>query len=155
MTTLSSIQEFLGRKRFAVVGVSRNSKDFSRTLYHELRSRGYDVVPVNPNLSDVEGVPCFASIRDVPQPVEGALLMTNAAVTEDVVKQCADAGVHQVWMYRAGGAGAVNPDAVRFCHDHGLAVIEGECPYMFLPGAALLPHGIHGFCRKLFGRYPS
>ena len=39
---------FLATRRFAVVGVSRNEKDFSRYLLRELLARGYDAVPVNP-----------------------------------------------------------------------------------------------------------
>jgi len=153
MTTLISIQEFLGRKRLAVVGVSRNPKDFTRGLFRELRKRGYDAVPVNPNLADVEGVGCFKSVREISPPVEGVLVMTNAAATPQVVKDCADAGVRQVWMYRASGAGAVNPEAVRFCESEGIGVVEGECPYMFLEHSGI-PHRVHGFCRKLFGNYP-
>ncbi len=154
MATLSDIREFLGRNRLAVIGVSRNPKDFTRMLFRELRKRGYEAIPVNPALSEVEGVACFQSVREVAPPVDAALIMTNASVTEQVVKDCIDAGVQQVWMYRAGGQGAVNGDAVQLCHSKGVAVVDGECPYMFLPGAALLPHGVHGFCRKLFGGYP-
>ncbi len=153
MNTLGSIQEFLGRKRFAVVGVSRNPRDFTRGLFRELRQRGYDAVPVNPGLSEVEGVACFHSVTEVSPPVEAALLMTSSAVTPQVVRECAQAGVRQVWMHRAGGAGAVNPEAVEFCRSNGMALVEGECPYMFLPEAAFF-HRFHGFCRKLFGGYP-
>ena len=153
MTTLSSIQDFLGRKRFAVVGVSRNPKDFTRGLFRELRNRGYDAVPVNPGLSEVEGTGCFKSVLEVSPPVEGALLLTSSSVTGQVVKECAQAGVRQVWMYRAAGAGAVNAEAVRFCESNGIGVVEGECPYMFLPDTGF-PHRVHGFCRKLFGSYP-
>ncbi len=154
MTSLNQIQEFLGRKRFAVIGVSRDSKDFTRRLFREFRTRGYDAVPVNPAVSEVDGVPCFPSVAGIPQPVEAALLMTKPAVTDEVVKQCAEAGVRDVWMYRASGEGAISAAAVRFCADNGIRVIKGECPYMFLehPG---LPHRIHGFCKKLVGRYPS
>ena len=89
MTSLNSIQEFLGRKRFAVVGVSRNAKDFTRSLFRELRTRGYDAVPVNPGVSEIEGVRCFPGVAAIPEPVEAALLLTSPAVTDEVVKQCA------------------------------------------------------------------
>jgi predicted CoA-binding protein len=153
MNTLSSIQEFLGRKRFAVVGVSRDPKDFTRGLFREFIRRGYDAVPVNPAVSEVEGIGCFKSVNDVSPPVEGALLLTNSSVTGQVVQECAQAGVRQVWMYRAAGAGAVDAEAVRFCESKGINVVEGECPYMFLPSPGF-PHNFHGFCLKLFGRYP-
>jgi predicted CoA-binding protein len=154
MATLKDVDDFLGLKRVAVVGVSRNPKDFTRILFRELHSRGYDVVPVHPNQKEVEGVPCYAHVSEIEPPVEGALLLTNPVGTADVVQECARAGIHRIWMYRAIGAGSVNASAVRFCQENDMSVVDGECPFMFLPHSAF-PHRAHGFCRKLFGHYPS
>ena len=74
--------------------------------------------------------------------------------TERVVRDCAEAGVRQVWMYRAGGQGAVCPQAIEFCRKNGIRVVEGYCPYMFLPATAF-PHRAHGFLMKLVGGYPA
>jgi predicted CoA-binding protein len=153
MTTRKDIDDFLGQKRLLVVGVSRNPKDFTRTLFRELRGRGYDAIPINPELPEVDGVRCFAHAAEVAPPAEGALLLTKPSVTDRVVRECADAQVRTVWMYRAVGAGAVSRGAVEFCRSRGIRVIEGECPFMFLPGAGF-PHQFHGFCRKLLGTYP-
>jgi predicted CoA-binding protein len=154
MSTLESINEFLGLTRIAIVGVSRNPKDFTRTLFQEFRRRGYDAVPVNPNLGEIDGLPCYASVASVPQPVEGVLLMTKPSVTGEVVLDCARAGVRRVWMYRASGAGAVDDAAVKFCEAEGMHVVAGECPFMFFPEAGFI-HKAHGFCRKIFGGYPN
>ena len=154
MTTLHQIDDFLHRKRLAVVGVSRNPRDFTRSVFDELRRRNYDVVPVNPAVTEVEGIPCHASVQDITPPVEGALLMTKPAVTNNVVRECADAGIRQIWLYRAGGTGAVSPDALTFCEARGMSVVAGECPFMFFPDTQWF-HRAHGFCRKLFGKYPS
>jgi len=153
MTTLQDIQSFLDLKRLAVVGVSRNPTDFTRVLFREFRNRGYDAVPVNPAVREMEGATCFPSLREVAPPVEGVLLLTPPAVTDAVVRDCACAGIARVWMYRAGGRGAVSPAATEFCAANGIRVVEGECPFMFLPGTAW-PHRVHGLCRKLLGRYP-
>jgi predicted CoA-binding protein len=154
MTTIQGIRDFLGLKRLAVVGVSRNPQDFTRRLFRELQGRGYDVVPVNPNLSEVEGLPCVPQVQDVSPPVEGALLLTHPSVTELVVQDCMKAGVHRIWMYRAAGAGAVSRSAVAYCQSNGIDLVEGECPFMFLEGASW-PHRVHGFCRKVLGRFPN
>lgn len=154
MTTIQSIRDFLSLKRLAVVGVSRNPQDFTRTLFRELQGRGYDVVPVNPNLSEVEGLPCLHHVQDASPPVEGALLLTQPSATELVVRDCAQAGVRHVWMYRAAGAGAVSQGAVAYCQSNGIDLVEGECPFMFLDGVSW-PHRLHGFCRKVLGRYPN
>ena len=151
--SLNTIEDFLAQKRIAMVGVSRRPKDFSATLFEELCRRGYDVVPVNPNASEALGRRCFARVQDIQPAVDGALLMTSPNVTESVVSDCADAGIRRVWLYRAGGRGAVSDQAVRFCREHGIEVIPGECPFMFLSGAAFY-HRVHGLIRKITGAYP-
>jgi predicted CoA-binding protein len=153
MSSMALVQDFLGQKRLAVVGVSRKPDDFSRKLFCELRDRGYDVVPVNPEVDEIDGKKCFAHLQDVQPPVDGALLMTSPAVSDRVVEECARAGIGRVWMYRAGGAGAVSSQAMRFCESHGISVIPGECPLMFLPQGHWF-HRLHGLVRKITGRYP-
>ena len=153
MTSMNRIQEFLGHRRFAMVGLSREEKHFSRALFRELTSRGYDVVPVNPEAGEIEGRPCFAHLQDVQPPVDGALLMTKPRVTDDAVRDCAAAGVKRVWMFRGGGSGAVSEKAVEFCESRGIDVIPGECPMMFLPHGAWF-HRFHGLVKKITGSYP-
>src|SRR4029453_4560268 len=77
MTTLAGrAKDFLAQGRIALVGVSRDPRDLSRTLFRELRQRGYDVVPVHPTLESVDGVPFARGLQDVSPPADGALLMT-------------------------------------------------------------------------------
>lgn len=152
--SLETINDFLAQKRIAMVGISRGPRSFSIMLFEELCRRGYDVVPVNPNTPEVLGRRCFARVQDIQPPVEGALLMTVPTVTDTVVSECAEAGIRRLWMYRAAGKGAVSERAVAFCRERGIAVIPGQCPFMFLPDAAGF-HRFHGFLRKITGRYPQ
>jgi predicted CoA-binding protein len=89
--SLETISDFLAQKRIAMVGVSRKKTDFITGLFKELCKRGYDVVPVNPNATEVLGRRCFARVQDINPPVEAALLMTPAKLTDAVVKECAEA----------------------------------------------------------------
>ena len=152
-TPLEVIEDFLAQKRLAMVGVSRKTKDFSVLLFKELRKRGYEVVPVNPHASDILGQRCFERVQDIRPSVDTALLMTSPSITETVVADCAEAGVRRIWMYRAGGDGAVSTKAVQFCQERGIQLVPGECPFMFLPGNGL--HAVHGFIRKLTGTFPK
>lgn len=154
MTTLSDVQDFLALHRLVVVGVSRNPRDFTRVLFRDLLARGYDAVPVNPGAAEIEGCRCYASLLDVAPPAEGALLLTTPLITEQAVRDCALAGIRRVWMYRAAGHGAVSAEASAFCSRNGIRLVEGECPFMFLPQSAWI-HRAHGFCRKVFGHYPA
>jgi predicted CoA-binding protein len=151
--SLEIISDFLAHKRMAIAGISRDPANLSVKLFQELIGRGYDVVPVNPNLREVEGRMCFGQVQDIEPPVEAVLVMTSPEVTETVVRDCAEAGVRTIWMYRATGKGSVSQKALEFCQERGIRVIPGECPFMFLPGSAGV-HRFHGFVRKITGRYP-
>ena len=151
--SLETIEDFLAQKRIAMAGVSRDPASDSVKLFEELCRRGYDVVPVNPNTAEVQGRRCFARIQDIQPPVDAVLLMTSPEATETVVNDCAETGIRRVWMYRGMGKGSVSAKGVAFCQERGIQVVPGQCPFMFLPGAEGA-HRLHGFIRKITGRYP-
>jgi predicted CoA-binding protein len=155
VTTKKQIDEFWALTRLAVVGVSRDPKHFSYAIWQELRQRGYDAVPINPNATELDGKRCYAHVQDVQPPVEGVVVMTPASATEQVVRDCDTAGVKHVWLHKGagGGAGAVSKGAVEYCEQHGMDVVAGFCPYMFLPGTPFF-HGLHAGWKKLTGSYP-
>lgn len=153
-TSLRQIDDFFQLKRLAVVGVSRNPKETSYTLWQEFRQRRYDAVPVNPNATEIDGKPCFARVQDITPPVEGVVIVTTPKVTDQVVRDCAEAGVKHIWMYRGVGGGAVSKDAVAFAESNGMDVVEGFCPFMFLLGTPFF-HKLHGYGKKLTGSYPK
>jgi predicted CoA-binding protein len=153
-TTRRQIDDFLALRRIAFVGVSLNPQAFSRSLWHEFERRGYEVVPVNPKASELEGRRCYARVQEIDPPVEGALTITPPRATDRVVRDCAEAGIRHVWMYRGTGVGSVSPAAVEFCEANGMDVVAGFCPYMFLPNTPFF-HGLHGFAKKLTGSYPK
>jgi predicted CoA-binding protein len=153
MNTRAAIDAFLAHRRLAFAGLSRNPLDFSRSLFHEFLNRGYQVVPVNPNASEIEGFPCFPSLSAIPQPVEAAILLTRPEAADRIVADCARAGVQHIWLYRATGSGSATA-AQLFCSRHNISLVAGECPFMFFPDPAW-PHRLHGLCRKLFSTYPQ
>lgn len=146
-----AIRRFLGCRRLAVVGVSRDGKDFSRAVLRALLERGYDAVPVNPAAAEVEGRRCHQSVADVSPPVEAALLLTPPARSAAAVADCLAAGVRRIWFHRGLGGGAVSVEALDLCARNGVDVVPGACPFMHLPGTGL-PHRIHGFFHRLHRR---
>jgi predicted CoA-binding protein len=151
---LDTVEDFLAQKRIAMVGISREAKSISILLFEEMNRRGYDVVPVNPNTPEILGRRCFARVQDIQPPVDAALLMTRPEVTEIIVRDCAEAGIRCVWMYRGVGNGAVSRRAMQFCKERRIEVVPGECPFMFWPDAGAV-HRLHGFIRKVTGHYPQ
>lgn len=148
------IEKFLAKRRLAIVGVSRDPRDFSRVVFREFLKRNYDVVPVNPFVSMIEDRHCYARVRDIEPAVEAVIVMTPPEVTEEVVRDCATLGISSIWLHRSLGNGAISPNAVSFCREHQIELIEGRCPLMFLQNTGAT-HRFHRFLSKLFGKYPK
>jgi uncharacterized protein len=153
-TLQQAVDDFLSRKRIAVVGVSRDSAQAANLVYRNLRKANYDVYAVNPNVTEVEGDACYTDLKSVPGGVEAAMIVTTPLVADAVVRECADLGIGQVWMHRSFGKGSVSPAAEAFCREHGIAVIAGGCPNMFLPGADV-GHKCMRWMLKLTGGLPK
>jgi predicted CoA-binding protein len=141
-----AVQEFLSSRRIALVGFSRNPKDFSRMLDAQLREQGYEVVPVHPEAAELDGRRAFPRVGAVEPPVDAALLLVPPSQAEAVVRDCLDAGVHRVWLHRGGGPGSASPDAISLCRSRGVEPVVDLCPMMALPGASW-PHRLHGWFR--------
>ncbi len=62
------IDDFLAHKRLAVVGVSRDRRHFSRSVVRALRERGYEVIPVNPQTGEIDGLPCVPRVQAIGLP---------------------------------------------------------------------------------------
>jgi acyl-CoA synthetase (NDP forming) len=139
---------FLASGRLAVVGASDEHDNFGRTVYRELRDHGTDVVAVHPRATTVEGDPCYARVGDVPGTVDGAIVMVPADAAPYVLRDCAAAGVHRVWLFRGiGSPGATTPETLRLADELELDVVPGACPLMFLEPTAWV-HRFHRSIRR-------
>ena len=142
---------FLTAGRIAVVGASDDPRKFGNTVYRALRDHGIEAVAVNPRAVAVAGDPCFPDLASVPGTVDGVIVMVGGARVADVVRACIEHGVRRVWLFKGlGGPGAVTDEAVELCHDHGIDVVAGACPLMFLEPVGWF-HGFHRTLRHLNG----
>jgi len=154
MNRLADIQNFFSYKQIAMIGVSQSSGELSNQLFSELVRRGYEIIPVNPKYEEVTGKQCFGHIHEVPQTPKAALLMTPQRLTEQMVLECKHAGVEIVWVYGTNGRSRLTAEKSAKIRTMGMTVIEGECPYMFLPKSGGV-HRCHAFVRKVFRSYPA
>ena len=70
-------------KVVAVIGASNNRRKFGNRALRAYRDQGYTVVPINPHEPEVEGLKAYASVLDVPGPIDMATvyLPPDVAVT--------------------------------------------------------------------------
>jgi len=125
------IAEFLRGKRFAVAGVSRQAGQAANAVYRKLRDSGYDVFPVNPNATEAEGTTCYPDLVSIPGRIDGVVVATHPKISAEVVRQCGERGVGQVWFHRSFGQGSVSEEAILECKARGINCIVGGCPLMY------------------------
>jgi predicted CoA-binding protein len=126
-----SVETFLRGRRIAVAGVSRQSNQAANAVFRKLRDAGYEVFPINPRASEVEGAKCYGEVGAVPGQLDGVVIATSPSVSLQIVRQCKEHRVPQVWFHRSFGNGSVSEEAVRECSAHGIRSIVGGCPLMF------------------------
>jgi len=131
MPSTAAIDSFLTQQTIAVVGVSRNPKEFPNAVAEHLRKGGRTVHLVNSQTDEIAGQHCFRAVSDIPGTLDGVVVMVPAAAALGVVDDCIARGVPRVWLHRGAGAGAVSPEAVARCREAGIEVVDGACPLMF------------------------
>lgn len=129
--TPASVTAFLRGRRFAVAGVSRQPGQAANAVFRKLREAGYEVFPVNPRASEVEGVTCYSDVGSVPGQLDGVVIATAPDVSAQIVRECSAHQVARVWFHRSFGHGSVSEEAVRECGTRGIDCIVGGCPLMF------------------------
>jgi predicted CoA-binding protein len=135
-TIQQAAEEFLAHRRVAVTGVSRTPGSHgSNVVYQRLKERGYEVFPVNPNASEIDGAPCFPDLASIPGGVEAVVIGTRPDRALHTIEECEALGIDHVWMHRSFGCGSVCHEAAIHGRAHGLTVIDGGCPLMFSPTA--------------------
>jgi len=148
-------EDFLAQKRIAVAGVSSGGKGTGNIIFKALRDRGYEVFPVNPRAETIDGAPCYASVKDLPGGVGGVVIVTSPQASEQIVHECVEAGIPRVWMHYNPLFGKGNSSAseagAAYGREHGLTVIEGGCPLMFVD----IPHKCMRWLLGVFKRLPA
>jgi predicted CoA-binding protein len=149
------VAEFLDQHRIAVVGASADPREFSNTVYRELRGHGYEVVAVNPKHQTISDDPCYPDLVSVPGTLDGVIVMVHRDKALDIVTDCHTLGIPRVWLFKGlGGAGAASEKAVALCDEYGVEVVAGACPLMFLEPVGWF-HRLHRAARRANGSLAS
>lgn len=121
---MNDIELFLKARTFAVAGASQNRSKYGNIVFRAIIASGRTVYPLNPHAVEVEGIPAFASIADLPVVPESLSIVTPPHVTRQVIQQAIAAGVKNIWMQ----PGAEDSEGSQAARDAGLNVIDdGSC----------------------------
>ena len=107
----------------AVVGLSSDPTRPSHGVAGYMRSRGYTVIPVNPNETEVFGAKSYSSLADVPEKIDLVDIFRRSDEAGKAVDEAIAIGAKAVWLQE----GVIDDDAARRAHEAGLLVVMDRC----------------------------
>jgi hypothetical protein len=118
-------------RTWAVVGCSPDPRRDSHRIARLLQNRGFRVVPVNPNVTEVLGDRCYPSLRAIPETerIDVVDIFRRADLAGAHVDEAIAIGVRAVWMQ----LGVIDEAAAQRALEAGLLVVMNRCPALELP----------------------
>lgn len=141
------MKDFFQRfNRFAVLGLSRDPKAFSRTACTFLASQGCDIYPLNPHTDNIDGLTCYQTVASLPDQVQAAIFFTPPRVTEQLLPQCKERGILDIWFQQ----GSADEAVLKVAEKMGFNFTR-SCVFMHHPAAGF-PHNFHRFIVNILGK---
>lgn len=127
MTTLTQdpeIKDLLSQSKVvAVVGHSDKPHRTSYRIAQYLRDVGYKVYPVNPVVDRIDGEKSYASLAEVPEPIDIVDVFRRSEHLDQIVAAAVDVGAKSVWTQ----LGVVDPAAEARANRDGMPIVIDRC----------------------------
>ncbi len=133
--------EFLSHKTLALVRLSAQTPVMGAKMNEELAPKGYDVSVVYLNAAESD-----ATIEDVKDTVEGAIIAVPKSRCEAAVREAIEAGIPRLWLQ----SGCDSKEALALCEENDVPVIHGACVLMYAQPVQSI-HSFHRGVWKVFG----
>ena len=132
---VAAVRSVVAPQSVAVIGASRRRGTIGGELLHNLITGGFKgpIYPVNPNAQEIQSLPAYHSVCDIPGPVELAVVAVPAQGVVAVARDCAAAGARALVVISAGfaedGAEGVarQHELVEVCRDAGIRLVGPNC----------------------------
>lgn len=113
-------QEALQKKVWAVVGATPKPEKFGYKVYTVLKKNGYEVYPIHPKATEIDGSPVYHSVLDLPVVPDVVDLVVGEEPGLKAVAECAEKGVKTIWFQ----PGADTPCVLEAAKNAGINVIQ-------------------------------
>ncbi|MCX6773213.1 MAG: CoA-binding protein [Candidatus Micrarchaeota archaeon] len=118
-----TVAKILAMKIIAVVGLSDNKERPSYRVASYLKEHGYEIIPVNPLISEWHGLRSYPTLEAIPRKVDVVDIFRRSESIPPIVKSAIAIGAKAVWMQE----GIVNEEAGKEAEKAGLLVVMDKC----------------------------
>jgi len=124
--SLDDIRQLLiSVRHIAVVGLSPKTTRPSHQVASALQQFGYHIIPVRPAVDEVLGEPAYASLLDVPEPIDLVDVFRAPDKITPIIDACIERQVPAIWLQD----GVINEAEALRARDAGITVIMDRCIY--------------------------
>ena len=118
------IDELLGLKTWAVVGLSNNSERAAYKVAKVLIEKGHTVIPVHPKAETVHGQKGYTKLSEIKVPIDVVDIFVNSELAGSVVDEAITVGAKGVWLQ----LGVIDELAISRAKSAGLLAVMNRCP---------------------------
>ena len=135
---VASLRPLLQPRSVAVVGPSRRRGTVGRAILHNIVTGGFTgpVYAVSPHAQTMEGVPCVASVDDLPGQVDLAVIAVPPSAVPEVAVQCGRNGVRGLIVI-SSSRGAAGAELLAVCRRYGMRLVGPNCFGVIMPWIGL------------------
>ena len=129
---MDAVEKVLQYRTVAIVGLSRSADKDSYKVAEFLKSKGYRIIPINPNAEEILGEKAYSSLKDLPENLKASIEVVDIFRKSEDVPPIVEEAVEirkkygrlkAIWMQE----GVVNKEAAQAAEDAGLIVIMDRC----------------------------
>lgn len=142
------LDEIFHPRSIALIGVSSNPSGMSSSFLTSLLEQGYEkehgLYPVNPKAEQIEGLRCYPSILDTPDPVDHVISLVPAGAVPGLVDQCIEKGVRSIHFFTAGFSETGDDEMARVerafverARAAGVRLIGPNCMGLYVPSEGI------------------
>ena len=91
-------EEMLQKRIWAVIGANQNREKYGNMIYRKLRHQGYTVYAVNPLYQEIEGDPCYGSLKDLPQKPDVLNMVVAPEIGMGFLRDAKVLGIKNIWL---------------------------------------------------------
>jgi acyl-CoA synthetase (NDP forming)/GNAT superfamily N-acetyltransferase len=136
---VASLRHIFAPESVVVIGASRRREAIGRIILENIRRGGYAgrLYTVNPRARQINGDRCLASVLDLPEPADLAVIAVPAPAVLGVAGQCGLRGVRSLVVITSDLDAAASADLLAVCRRHGMRLVGPGCFGVAVPGLGL------------------
>jgi len=136
------IEELFNPRSIAVVGASNNPQTAGYNFTNALLKYGYqgNIYPVNPKYSEILGLKAYATVKDIPGPVDYVISAVLAPLVPAMLKDCSHNGVKVIHLFTArfsetgrSDAAKLEQEVLKLARGYSIRLIGPNCMGLFFP----------------------